>query len=167
MSIELIVVLLVVLAAVLFLVLMPAKNLSDMLLQDGEVPLFDEGGVTVVEDVAVGTNARHIRCRVSVTDRRLVISQLPLLGKKFQVIMVLYFSDAKPPEKTGLEGRVKTGVLDRDAVQPAGDGGKPGVLLRPSGFSAFNRDQTVLEIQTSRWEALKDAVQGPGVSPGI
>lgn len=164
MSTELVVILAIILAVLLFLVLKPAKNLVDTLAEDGEAPLFDQSGIVVVEDGAVGTSARHTRCRVSVTDQRLVLSQLPVLGKTFHVIMVLYFSDANPPEKTGLEGRVKTGILDRDAVRPATDDEKPGLSLYPVGFSVFNRDRTVLTIETSQWAALQEAIQGPGVS---
>ncbi len=113
MSVELILILSFVVLAGLFIVFVPGKNLSEVFLDEGESPLFDQDKVTVVEKVSVGTDAVHIRCRVSVTNRRVIVSQLPLLGKKYQLIMVLYFADGNPPEKTGLEGRVKTGVLER------------------------------------------------------
>ena len=118
--------------------------------------------MTVTEDPSRGETTLYPRSRISVTDRRIVISQLPLLSKKQTIIIILYFADRERPERTGLEGRVKTGVLHREAVEVTSDEKGEQVVLRPVGYALFDREGTEIRIRTGRAGELLSAVQGLG-----
>ncbi|MGE3801426.1 MAG: hypothetical protein AB7H80_10425 [Candidatus Kapaibacterium sp.] len=143
----------------LFTRFFPGKQLEETSMQGGEEPCFDEDMVTVVEDPPHGESARYIRCRISVTNQRIVISQLPLLSKKYSILIILYFADQQHPEKTGLEGRIKTGLLRRDAVEVKSDKSGDYLLLRPVGFGLFNREETELQVRSGRVEELSTAIR--------
>lgn len=140
--------------ALLFLVIAKGKSLDEVLLADGEEPLYDEEGLSVVEDPDVGESTRYIRSRVIVTTGRIIIAQLPVFSKKYQLLIVLYREGGEAPEKTGLEGRIKTGLIDRDGVTLVQEGKERGVHLRPRGFSLFNRESTTLQVLTERGDEL-------------
>lgn len=160
MPIELLAVGIFLVVAVGLIVLFPGKNLDEIMLLDGEEPLFDEKGIVVEERPARGETTRHIRSRVIVTNRRMIVAQLPLFSKKYMISMVLYRRGPGAPEKTGLEGRIKTGILEPASVRVV-DQGKPrdhGVEIQPTGFSMFNRESTTLLVRSEQPAALKKAL---------
>ena len=147
MNPALIAVIVFVLAAAVIVLLYSQSARAIMVMEPGETVVMEEAPVRV-EHVAPVRTAVYTRCRVTVTDRRILIVQAALFGKSYNVPRFV-ISFRTGGEETNLGASLKKGYLlvsvpgDRISVEPGGAAGSPALVTVPVPGSALTVNQFV------------------------